>query len=200
MVPVNTIVKSSQALNQGEKVIANWRVNGYPMHAEHDDRGWSIWVRNELAQSKYPAAWPLVNGCTVVNMRFTPPFLADAHYPEPWREAVRAKFLTLLVSVYRTGVRLDEVRPVRITTLDTFRAEGRDYNVELHGDTMVVVSCNGGAVARMLRGTGYELGPAMPGDQASADAVWLDAIREQAKAVLMRRAQPGHWPGAVVAQ
>jgi hypothetical protein len=190
MVPVNTIVKSSQALNQGEKVVATWRVNGYPMHAEHDDRGWSIWVRNELAQSKYPAAWPLVNGCTVVNMRFTPPFLADTHYPEPWREAVRAKFLTLLVSRHRTGTYAEPARPVRATTIDTFRAGDQTYNVELHNDTLVVVSCAGAAVARMMLSHGHTLGPAMPGDQASADAAWLDAIRDRAQACLQRRAQP----------
>jgi hypothetical protein len=196
MVPVNTIVKSSQALNQGEKVIANWRVNGYPMHAEHDDRGWSIWVRNELAQSKYPAAWPLVNGCAVVNMRFTPPFLADAHYPEPWREAVRAKFLSLLVSDYRIGMRLAERVPGRVTTVDTFDSGDQVYNVELHNDTMIVVSCGGSAVARMLLGTGHTLGPAMPGDQASADAAWLDAIRDQSQVCLRRRAQDGYGPWA----
>lgn len=198
---MNTIVKSSQALNQGEKVIATWRVNGYPMHVEHDDRGWSIWVRNELAQSKYPAAWPLVNGCAVVNMRFTPPFLADAHYPEPWREAVRAKFLTLLVSAYRTGMRPSEAAvPIRAATLDTFRSDDQIYNVELHNDTMIVVSCGGRAVARMLLGTGNTLGPAMPGDQASADAAWLDAIRDRAKAVLERRARAGHGPWKIPAQ
>jgi hypothetical protein len=200
MVPVNTIVKSSQALNQGEKVIATWRVNGYPMHAEHDDRGWSIWVRNELAQSKYPAAWPLVNGCAVMNMRFTPPFLADTHYPEPWREAVRAKFLTLLVSVYRTGVHLGEPRRVRVTTLDTFRADDRVYNVELHDDTMIVVSCDGSAVARMLLTPDHDLGTAMPGDQASADSAWLDGIRDQALNCLRQRAEAGYGPWALAAR
>lgn len=98
---MNTIVEMSVALGQGEKVIEYWRVNGFPMHVEYDQEGWSLWVRNELAGTKYPAAHPVVEGCAVRDMRFTAPFLADEHYPELWREAVRAKFTSTLASRYR---------------------------------------------------------------------------------------------------
>lgn len=98
---MNTIVELSVSLGQGEQVIEHWRVNGFPMHVEYDDHGWSVWVRNELAGTKYPAARPVTEGCAVRDMRFTPPFLADAHYPEPWREAVRAKFTSMLASRYQ---------------------------------------------------------------------------------------------------
>lgn len=98
---MNAIVESSVALGRDERVVEYWRVNGFPMHVEYDDRGWSVWVRNELAGTKYPAAWPLVEGCAVRNMRFTAPFLADEHYPELWREAVRAKLTSTVANRYR---------------------------------------------------------------------------------------------------
>lgn len=194
---MNTIVESSQALGQGEKVVDHWRVNGYPMHVEYDDRGWSLWVRNELAGTKYPAAWPTVEGCVIRDMGFTAPFLADHHYPEPWREAVRAKFMSLLASQHSRYAAPAAAVRVGITTLDTFTVENVVYNVELHGETTVVVSSGSAAVARMrVIGPDASLSAAMPGEPASAPSAWLDYLRECTIRVLVACGREGQGPWA----
>lgn len=194
---MNTIVESSQALGQGEKVVDHWRVNGYPMHVEYDDRGWSLWARNEVAGTKYPAAWPTVEGCVIRDMGFTRGFLIDAHYPEPWREAVRAKFMSLLASSYSRYTAPADPIHVGITTLDIFTVENAVYNVELHGDAVVVVSCGNAVAARMrIVGPDRTLGPAMPGDAGSAPSAWLDHLREWAIKALINCGRNGVGPWA----